>query len=76
MRVILPPLDKYLFFQPASCFSILSSIDVPIAVDLNWAPNSSPSPKYLIGRDSTIQVIIEYFRTTINVYSPLIWKGG
>ena len=53
MRVILPPLDKYLFLQPASHFSILSSIEVHIAVDLNWAPNGSP--KYLIAVDFTLQ---------------------
>ena len=46
MRVILPPLDKYLFFHPA-CLSILFRIDDHMAVDLNRASNGKPN--YFMG---------------------------
>lgn len=52
MRVILPPLDEYSFFQLACRFSILSKTEFQIALDLNRAPNGNP--KCFIGNNKTL----------------------
>ena len=53
IRVTLPPLDKYNFFQPASLRSIFSKIGFQIVLSLKVAPNGRP--KYFSGRADSLQ---------------------
>ncbi|KAL4626661.1 hypothetical protein ACB092_05G113200 [Castanea dentata] len=50
MSVTLPPLDKYILFQPANILSILSRIEFQTDKSLNFAPNGRP--KYFKGREN------------------------
>ena len=49
MSVTLPPLDKYILFQPANLFSILSRIGFQTKKSLNLTPNGRP--KYFKGKE-------------------------
>ena len=49
MSVTLPPLDKYILFQPANLLSILSRIGFEIDKSLNLAPNGRS--KYFKGKE-------------------------
>ena len=52
-NVNLPPLDKYILFQPDKWRSNLSKIGFQIAVDLEEAPNGMP--RQFMGKDPTLQ---------------------
>ena len=49
ISVTLPPLDKYILFQPANLLSILSRIGFQTDKSLNFAPNGRP--KYFKGKE-------------------------
>jgi len=53
IEIILPPLDKYIIFQPAKRHSIFSTRPSQIDLALKGAP--SRRPKYFKGKEDTPQ---------------------
>jgi hypothetical protein len=56
IKVILPPLEKYILFHPAKRRSIFSL--TPFQIDLALKGTPTGKPKYFIGKEDTVQPII------------------